>query len=248
MTSTVLELNLNSIWLEIPEAIQNDAWEESASFASQSSRQRAYINLLSQKLILPYLQEEVPKASVEGNQTSFWELGINGTVVKLDNQRLILIPSEAFDLDELRIPQEWIDIPDLVADYYLAVQVDTEENLLRIWGYTTHHKVKEQGTYTQRDRSYSLDREDVTEDVDSLWLIREYFADEPTRTVVNALPKLSLDQLTQLLDTLANPELVFPRRAVTFEEWGAIIANENWRQMLVNRRIPQPKSKKSFKN
>lgn len=177
VTSTVFELNPNSIWLEISETIQNEAWEESATFAkiSESSRQLAYINLLSQKLILPYLQEEVPTATIEDNQASFWQSGINGSVIKLDNQRLILIPSEAIDLDELRIPEEWVNSPDLVAHYYLAVQVDTEENLLRIWGYTTNDNLREQATYTRRDRSYSLDRENITEDVDSLWLIREYF-------------------------------------------------------------------------
>ena len=97
MNSSVVELNPTSVWLEISEELQNEAWQQSASFTSQTSRQRAYINLLSQKIILPYLQEEVPSATIEANQTTFWELGVNGSVIKIDNQRLIIIPSEAFD-------------------------------------------------------------------------------------------------------------------------------------------------------
>lgn len=146
--------------------------------------------------------------------------------------------------DELRVPQELVDISELAADYYLAAQIDNEERVIRLWGYTIHKKLKEQGNYSRRDRSYFLERNDVTEDLNSLWLIREYFPDEPTRSSIESLPKLSLDKLNQLLETLANPEIIFPRRAVAFEEWGALLANENWRRILVERRTPQshPKS------
>ena len=239
MNSTVLELNPRSVWLEIFPELQNEAWQQSASFTSETNRQRAYINLLSHKIILPYLQAEITCATIQANQDSIWELGVNGSVIKIDNQRLIIIPSEALDIDELRIPQEWVDIPQLAADYYLAVQVDTEKNFLRIWGYTTHKKLKEQGHYTKRDRSYSLDRDNIIEDVDSLWLIRQYYGNEPTRSEIQPLATLSNDELIQLLNTLGDPELIFPRRTVAFDQWGAIFANENWRQMLVERRQPQ---------
>ncbi len=164
MTTTKIELTPNHTWFDIPEDLQDQAWAESASFTKDSTRQRAYINLLAQKILIPYLQEEVPSAIIEPNQTTFWQLGVNGSLIKIDKQRIIIIPSEAFDLDELRVPQEWVDIPFLAGDYYLAVQVDTEDNLLRIWAYTTHKKLKEQGYYTKRDRSYSLTREDLTEE------------------------------------------------------------------------------------
>lgn len=239
MKTTTLELNTNSTWFDIPEDIQNQAWAESASFSTNSNRQRAYINLLAQKIIIPYLQEQVTSATIEPNQTTFWELGVNGSLIKIDNQRLIIIPTETFDLEELRVSQEWVDISSLAGDYYLAVQVDTEEKFLRIWGYTNHKKLKEKGDYTKRDRSYSLDREDITEELNALWLTREYCPNEVTQSEIQPLPTLANNQLLQLLDTLANPELIFPRRAVSFEQWGAIFANENWREMLVKRRQPQ---------
>lgn len=240
----MLELNSNNLWLEISEEIQHQTWQESNTLATQGDRQRAYINLLCQKVVLPYLQEECSSVQVEKNQTEFWQLGVNGTAINIDNQCLIIIPSEAFDIDELRVPQELVDISELAADYYLAAQIDNEERVIRLWGYTIHKKLKEQGNYSRRDRSYFLERNDVTEDLNSLWLIREYFPDEPTRSSIESLPKLSLDKLNQLLETLANPEIIFPRRAVAFEEWGALLANENWRRILVERRTPQshPKS------
>lgn len=240
MNTTTLELNANSTWFDIPEDLQNQAWAESASFSSDSNRQRAYINFLAQKIIIPYLQEEVTSAIIEPNQTTFWELGVNGSLIQIDDkQRIIIIPTETFALEELRVPQEWVDIPALAGDYYLAVQVDTEENFLRIWGYTNHKKLKEKGDYNKRNRSYSLDREDLTEELNALWLTREYCPDEVTQSEIEPLPTLANDQLMELLDTLANQDLIFPRRAVSFQEWGAIFANETWREMLVKRRQPQ---------
>ncbi|PSO81051.1 MAG: hypothetical protein BRC41_15925 [Cyanobacteria bacterium QH_9_48_43] len=48
---------------------------------------------------------------------SFWEV-VNGTAIALSGVRLVLIPSEAADLSELRVPQEWVDIPSWGGDYY----------------------------------------------------------------------------------------------------------------------------------
>lgn len=239
---TVIELNSNNLWLEISEGIQQQTWQESNSLTTQGDRRRAYLNLLCQKVILPYILLECPSAKLEKNQTEFWQLGVNGTIINIEDRRLMIIPSETFDLDEFRIPQEWIDIPELAADYYLAAQIDTEEGIIRLWGYTTHKTLKERGSYSRRDRSYFLERNDVTEDINSLWLIRKYFPDEPTRLSIESLPQLSLDNLDRLLDNLGNREVIFPRRAVSFEEWGVIFANHNWRKMLIERRTSQPQT------
>jgi len=37
------------------------------------------------------------------------------------------------DLTKRMVPQEWVDIPEWAADYYLAVQVNPDSGWLRIW-------------------------------------------------------------------------------------------------------------------
>ncbi|MEG3440295.1 DUF1822 family protein [Pannus brasiliensis CCIBt3594] len=238
MTLRVTDFHPQSDWLYISEEIERQAREFSESFPS-SVRPRLYLNSLARSILLAYFQAEFPNASAEPDGETFWCLGINGSAITLGDRRAIIVPSEAFDIEELEICREWVDIPELAGDYYLAVQLDMEEKLARVWGYTTRQKLQELGAYNQRVRCYSLRRDEVTEDIDSLSLIRHYYPNESTRGEVASLPKLSLDRLTELFDILGNPELTFPRRAVSFEEWGAIIANRNWREMLIDRRFPK---------
>ncbi len=57
-----------------------------------------------------------PRARVYPNFAalpSFWEF-VNGTAITVDNLRLVLVPTLAMDEDELRVPQEWVDIPGLL--------------------------------------------------------------------------------------------------------------------------------------
>lgn len=238
MTHT-FDLNPESLWLTIPEKAQALAWEQ-ASLLPAQVQQRAYLNLVCQTTLLSqsaeHLGEPCADAKLIENQSFFWELGINGFSVLLDAQRFVIVPNDALEIDELRIPQEWVDIPDLVADYYLAVQVDLTEKLIRIWSYTTHRQLKESGYYEPCDRTYSLERDAVIEDINSLWLRRQHFSAEPTQSPIPELLPVVLDALTESLEKLADPTLIFPRRAVAFDVWAAIVSNENWRKMLMERR------------
>ena len=65
-----------------------------------------------------------------------------------------MIPTEALDISELRVPQEWVDIPNWSADYYAAVQVNVEEGYIRIWGYTSQVNLKEKATYDANEKAY----------------------------------------------------------------------------------------------
>ena len=146
---TVVELNSNHLWFDINSAIETEVKREASDYPGNYNR--AYLNLLSQKAILPYLQEDYADAKLAESQAEFWQLGINGTIISINNKKLALIPSEASDIDELRVDREWVDIPELATDYFLGVQVDTKESIMRVWGYTTHKELKERGTYTERD-------------------------------------------------------------------------------------------------
>jgi hypothetical protein len=134
------------------------------------------LNKLCLSAILPWLQQNFAAQAKPWTSTtalpSFWEL-VSGCAILLDGIRLILVPSEEIDSSELRVPQEWIDIPSWVGDYYLAVQVEPDEPYLRIWGYCTHEQLKSHNNYEPGDRTYSLDGNQIIGDISALAVVRE---------------------------------------------------------------------------
>lgn len=226
---------LKHLWLEISQTEQQKVWEESQSFSTANRCWNAYLNRLSLEAFLHWLQMENPSdANIFPNSAalpSFWEV-VNGTAITFQGMRLVLIPSDAIDLSELRVPQEWIDIPSWVADYYLAVQVNPEEGWLRVWGYTTHAHLKNQATYDASDRSYCLDGENLIADLSVLQVARQLCPEEVTRTEVTPLAKISSAQINNLQTRLGNPKVLLPRLEVPFATWGALLENGNWRQRL----------------
>ncbi|MBD2491395.1 DUF1822 family protein [Aulosira sp. FACHB-615] len=156
--------------LEISETQQDSAWQPTQCLPTPSTCFQAYINRLSVLAVLPWLEEVW---NTEATTQSHWEL-VNGTAITIGEIRIVLVPSEAIDSSEIRVPQEWVDIPNWVADYYLAVQVNPDDGLVRVWGYTTHLELQQQGNYDGRDRTYSLDAEQLTRDINLLRLTHEF--------------------------------------------------------------------------
>lgn len=210
-----------------------------STFSTAGSRRRAALNQIVCDAFLPWLHTEHSIPARLWPHTialsSFWEL-VDGTAVVLNSTRMVLIPSLAMDQEEVRIPQEWVDIPAWSADYYLAVQVNPDEHWIQITGYTTHHQLKTIGLYDAGDRTYSLVVDDLIPDLNVLWLAQEFCLTEPLRAEVSPLPNLPLAQANQLLERLGNPNLIFPRLAIPFHLWGALLAHGGWRQRLYERR------------
>lgn len=237
--STLTLTNSTDLWLEIPETEQTKAWEQSQAFSSSNRRWIAYLNRLSLNTFLPWLRDEYapdatafPKAAAN---PSIWEV-VNGTGISFGTSRMVLIPTEAVDLDELRVPQEWVDIPSWSADYYVAVQVNLEEGCIRVAGYTTQAQLKNMGTYDAGDRAYCLDAENLISNLNILWMARQICPEEVTRTETAPLPTLSVTQAENLLQRLGNPALILPRMAVPFQTWGALLEHGGWRQRLYEQR------------
>ncbi|MFB2837307.1 DUF1822 family protein, partial [Floridanema evergladense] len=227
------------IWLEFSAQQQNQAWEKSQSFSLPSSRWNAYLNQICLTTVLPWLQEEyAPKAKVWPNNAvlpSFWEI-VNGTAIVLDDTRFILIPSEAIDRSELRVPQEWVDIPSWVADYYLAVQVNSDDRYVVIWGYATHEQLKK-GSYDIRARTYSLAANDLISDLNVLWVSRQLAREQTTRAEVTSLDILPQAQAENLIQRLGNSAIIEPRLAIPFQLWGALLEHGGTRQQLYYQRM-----------
>jgi hypothetical protein len=232
--------NPTQLYLEILPADRDRAKQQSQSFSTPASCWRAYLNQLCLSAALPWLQEEYdPKAQVwlgMAAQPSFWEV-VNGIAIALEGTRFLLIPSEAIDLDEMQVQQEWIDIPSWAADYYLAAQVEPDEGWVKIWGYATHQQLKTKGNYDGGDRIYSLDEENVIADLNVLWVARQLCPEEPTRAESAPLPSLSLDRAENLLQRLGDPAVIEPRLAVPFTLWGSLLEHGGWRQRLYEKRL-----------
>ncbi len=226
--------------LELNETIINRAWQQSQDAANSASHWQKYLNQVTLNTFLPWLQTEEDATAKAGfnsaTQADIWEV-VNGTAIGIDGAKLVLIPSEAEDLSEMRVPQEWIDIPGWAADYYLAVQVSLDGGYLRVWGYATHQQLKNNGDYSYSDRTYSLSDEQLITDIDVLWVARELCPNEVTQATVEPIKTFANAQAENLIQRLGSQSQVLPRLAVPFTTWAALMQNPKWcRRLAATRR------------
>ena len=135
MTFNSLLLEPTQLYLELSAATQTHAWQQSQPYALPASRWNAYLNQVRFASLRFYpgcKKNKTPEQGLAPSPAlpSFWEV-VNGTAIALSGVRLVLIPSEAADLSELRVPQEWVDIPSWGGDYYQAVQVNPDDSYMR---------------------------------------------------------------------------------------------------------------------
>jgi hypothetical protein len=235
--------NLNLLQLTINEAAQKIAWQQAQHHSNPISRYNAYLNGVSLSAVLNWLSEGLageafPQPSVWHSQdiSSIWEV-VNGTAIQVGDTRLVLIPSDEGNLEELRVPQEWVDIPNWSADYYLPVQVnldgDEEECWMEVCGFATHRQLKDQGTYSAGDRTYTLPTKELTQSL----VVMQMTLGLNLQAEVSPLPSLSELKATELLQDLGNPSVYSPRLIVPFEHWASFLANDECRQQLYNQRL-----------
>ena len=243
------------LWLKLSVELQEKAWQRAQRHSNATARCNAYLNDLCLNTFVPWLEAWLEEEqSAEENSTfqpscisifpesslpSLWEF-VNGSVIKLGKIRLALIPSESNDLEEFCIPQEWVDLPSWRADYYLAVQVSADnqdESWMRMWGYVTHHNVKKKGIYDESDRAYYIAQQHLAEDLTIMLLEPEPVLNKQIQ--VESVFNLSEKIASNLLTKLGKSSVYFPQTAVSFEQWAALLANEQWRQELYERRLRQ---------
>lgn len=221
-------------WFEIPPDLQEQCWQRSQGHTTDSRRWNAYLNQVCLDIILDWIRSEAaPEAAswlAPAAASAVWKF-VNGSAINIGNQRLVLIPTEVIE-DDLEVPQEWIDIPSWAGDYYLGVEVGLDGASVRVWGYATHQDLKTQGNYDSDDRLYSLDAEQVSTNLTTFSVIRERCTAEQTRAEIAPLPEISTAQVDSLIQRLSSPSVRFPRLAVPFQFWGALLANDEWRQRL----------------
>lgn len=221
---------ITQLALPIPTAMSDLAWQQAGTAGSIDQRWNVYLNRIATQLLTEYLVEDFPDLR-DRSEDGIWQF-FNGSVLELNAKRIVLLPTKTIDNSELIIPQEWVDIPAWAGDYFLAVQIDPDAQLLHCWGYTTHQMMKSTARYEAIDRTYHLDAHNLIPDVSGLWVIQQINPDEVTQTAIVPLVAVATTQaenLLQRLATVANPRLEIP-----FSLWGALIGDRTWRQRLTN--------------
>jgi hypothetical protein len=240
----------DQLWLEVPPEVCQTARQtvNAQAYSNPAAVERAYRNLICQTVIADWLRDDPDLPSPVSwlspqEQSAIWEF-VNGSILLLNRTRLALILSDAINPDELIVEQEWVDIPDWASHYYLAVQLNLQEGWLRVSGYTTHNKLKQQGIYDALDRTYSLDQSQLIEDLTVLWVARE--SSPAWMPTVAALPSLSAAIANTLITQHSQSRLTSPRLDLPPEQWLALVSNPVWQENLYQQRINPPSISESL--
>jgi hypothetical protein len=228
-------LESETIWLSLAdEALL-------ANHPRQYSNITAQENALINQLCLEKTQTWLTELGIESTPTftptqmaSMWDV-VNGCALTIGNRRLILVPSDRLDREELRVPQEWVDIPNWMGDYYLGVQIDLDDRAMNIWGYTSHRTLRETGVYNPLDRTYSISSDLTIANLDIMWMAQ--ILDLQEMTIVPTIDSLNLDVSINAIDRLSHASPYSPRLDLDFNIWAAILSNNNLREQLYQRRL-----------
>ncbi|MEH1783447.1 MAG: DUF1822 family protein [Nostoc sp.] len=246
----------NQLLLQISNSIQQQAWKDAQQHSHKIAQYSAYLNRVCLYTFLGWLNDQIPDEALSNSAIYPSEDGlrsilevVNGTAIGIGTRRIILIPNENIDSESLRVPQEWIDIPTFVGDYYLAIQVDLEANAdectLTVQGFATYRQVKQLSKYDPRDRTYILPTDQL---ITSLTVMQVTLGIE-RHVEVPELQILSETEAQNLLELLGNSSIYSPRLRVDipFAQWAALLNNEEWRQQLYQRRVGRLVTKNQVK-
>jgi Protein of unknown function (DUF1822) len=235
MTFTTNSLENKTIWISINDRDLPTIADN--RYSNATARNNAEIN----QICLQKTQAWLTEIGIESTPTfspaqmdSMWDV-VNGFALTVGNRRLIVVPSDKFDREELSVPQEWVDIPAWMGDYYLAVQIDLDDSTMNIWGYTSHRTLRETGTFDRFDRTYSISSDFLIGDLDILWMAQ--LLDLQEITTVPPIPSLNVDRSTSAIDRLSQPSPYSPRLDLDFNTWAAILSNNDLCQQLHQRRL-----------
>jgi hypothetical protein len=176
---------------------------------------------------------------------------IDGFVLNIENARIVFIPSDEQDMSSFEVAQEWIDLPNLAADYYVPIQIDINNSYLHLWGFVTHRQVKEFGEFDRIFRTYTIDSQDLNDDLDALWLKCELQAQGEMvaeQLVTLPTPLLSPDTAQEIIHLLLQHKSIFsPRLEFSFEQWGGILNQPEWlEKYLDSAQHPLPVANQTF--
>jgi len=181
-------------------------------------------------MLLHWLQEKFAGTAIAISSPALvpgqWEM-VPGFSIDLrrgdqSDLRLVCLPDESMDHSDFRVPQEWVDVPRWRGDYYLAIEVDPDDQEIEVWGYATQAQLKAQGEFDDCDRTYTLSPPDFFIDLSGLWVMLQ-MGTEPTRSSVPALAPLAPADRATLIPQLSQPTCVWPRLGCPIATWNALL-------------------------
>jgi Protein of unknown function (DUF1822) len=233
------QIDPQAIWLEITPSDLETAQPNAQLYSNPTGLHNATLNQLCLHKFRDWLSEIELEATASFNETDclpIWDV-VTGCSLNIGKTKIILIPTDTLDRDELRVPQEWVDLPNLLGDYYVAVQIDRDINAMNIWGFTSHRLLKQRGEYGVFDRSYSLSSDLLIPDLDILWMGQGLALNEIS--TVAELPNLTLDRALELIQELSVPSPYSPRTNIDWLDWGSLMNNSSLRAQLYQTRKQQ---------
>lgn len=230
------QINQKSLWLTFSEKEIKQARSILSKYSNQTAKNQALVNYLVQICLTNWFKDNLDYSVSHflENCQQLWEF-INGFAFQIEDIKIIVIPSQTIDIEGLTIEQEWLDIPDLAADFYLAVQVDLAEEFLNIWGFISREDVKDLAVYDPIYHQYYVDSEQMIDNLDILW--QSCREGEREKGAIKDLPILSAATAENLIKKLSQVSPYSPRLDVSFEQWGALLNNQQWREKLYQQRL-----------
>lgn len=168
-----------------------------------------------------------------GDNLKFIAKLVNGFVLQVGTTRIGFIPSETIDLEEFEVYQEWVDLPNWVADYYVPVQVDLEQQYLHLWGFISYADLKAKATLDPIFRTYHVNAAHTISNLDLLQADYELSAltSEPMAQaeIKPVIDRLSASQAAGFIEQLQQQSShLSPRLDLSFPTWGAILNEPQW--------------------
>lgn len=236
----LIENNPDAVILTYTKDDRERAWSQidTQKYSNDIARWNAFLNFLCLQVIVEWLKEDLNiSKNITWNNPNIWEF-VNGILLVVGDKRIAITISEKIDNQEICVPQEWIDIPNLIADYYLAVQIIPDERIICIWGYTNHIKLKKYGDFDSIDRTYTLVREDLFMDISAFLVALELCPQQ--REFIPNLPRISGNEADYFIEKFSVASPYLPRLGLSdieFQKFLAILENDEWRQKLYSKRV-----------
>jgi hypothetical protein len=238
------------LWIQYSAIAWEKAWHQAVMnrYTNAAARYRAFLNYLCLSNTIAWLQDEPDlqqKINIDINSLSpdlyrRWEF-VNGFELKFGQIRLVFIPSEQDSISEFLIPQEWVDIPNWAANYYLPIQVNVEERWLKIRGFISYEQVRQMAKFDASDRNYYVNSRDAIADINTMWMTLDACSFQPPQ--VKPLPTFSQVRVNRIIERLSAPSGYSPRLLCGFAEWGVILSSRKYREVLFDKMIQNLLSK-----
>ncbi|WP_342597124.1 DUF1822 family protein [Cyanobacterium aponinum UTEX 3222] len=225
----------NELKIALDENIKRQTWQEVKNLSTEINRHCGYINLLSRKYFIQWLNLVCNINITDTNNIidyiTIWEF-INGNAINVNNNRLVLIPTETQDRVSISIPQEWLKIPEWVGSYYVVVGVNLEENYLDFWGYINYDNLQENGETDNLNHTVNLPYECLETDLNLMALEYEYsWENIPQVSPLKCLsPQIQKNLITELENSF------FPRLSLDFSDWLSLVSIADARYKLYSHR------------